>query len=425
MSNADSLRQLVGSLVDRAWGDIELKSWPTEYGLDSLSILIFREQCEGVFGMVIPDDDWANMCELSHILHFIESHVPKNGRTHVPVAQPSQIPTEPEVRWGDKYFADRVQIGMPLTGVNNLSENALLKYVGDLRWRHLEKMSGEPSRNFIDGSGHRLYPTFFYVDVFFPENTSMADFGENDCFDAVDYVSRYGHSIVDGVTFLLQENSRNAIAASPTSIEDAKRCGLPAIRMSNIFVMMFDGAQWLKKGRPRDGLIDAIEESAAAPETTLIAKRAETEGYIEYPDDSFVSVTDAPLEFSYEILPDRDVNGAGLLYFANYPVFLDLAERDALRRAKCRWPDEVINKRSTARRKVAYLNNATWKDKLKIETRLWINCTAHNNCVQVFSVQRMWRRSDDRLMCVASTRKLLRGLDATELRTDDKSYQLR
>jgi hypothetical protein len=33
-------------------------------------------------------------------------------------------------------------------------------------------------------------------------------------------------------------------------------------------------------------------------------------------------------------VPDRDLNGAGLVYFANYPMFLDICERDVLASAR-------------------------------------------------------------------------------------------
>ena len=39
---------------------------------------------------------------------------------------------------------------------------------------------------------------------------------------------------------------------------------------------------------------------------------------------TYVPLTLGPLEFDYRIVPDRDLNGAGLLYFANYPTFLDI-----------------------------------------------------------------------------------------------------
>jgi len=74
-----------------------------------------------------------------------------------------------------------------------------LKYLGDLRWRHMAAASGVPSRDIADDLGNRLYPTFFYVESSFPVDRPMSYFGENDVFRVVDSVGRYGFSMLDGV----------------------------------------------------------------------------------------------------------------------------------------------------------------------------------------------------------------------------------
>src|SRR4051794_35835402 len=61
MQEDDRLRALVGQLTNHPASEIRLDAWPTDYGLDSLSILVFREECERTFGVYIPDDDWAVM----------------------------------------------------------------------------------------------------------------------------------------------------------------------------------------------------------------------------------------------------------------------------------------------------------------------------------------------------------------------------
>jgi probable biosynthetic protein (TIGR04098 family) len=58
---------------------------------------------------------------------------------------------------------------MPLTGRNNLAETPLLQYLGDQRWRHVSDLIGIPSRDIVDEAGERLYATFFYVEIEFPE----------------------------------------------------------------------------------------------------------------------------------------------------------------------------------------------------------------------------------------------------------------
>ena len=63
---------------------------------------------------------------------------------------------------------ERLEIGMPLTGRNNLGETPLLQYLGDQRWRHVSRVLDIPSRDIVDEDGERLYATFFYVEVGVP-----------------------------------------------------------------------------------------------------------------------------------------------------------------------------------------------------------------------------------------------------------------
>ncbi len=142
---------------------------------------------------------------------------------------------------------------MPLTGRNNLAETPLLQYLGDQRWRHVSRVLDVPSGKIVDDRGERLYATFFYVEVAFPPETPTASFGENDRFVVVSTLARYGGSMLDGVSYLVPTNNAadEPVAVRPfESVAEANAAGVPAVRLSNIFVKKFEGAAWLKKGRP-------------------------------------------------------------------------------------------------------------------------------------------------------------------------------
>ena len=254
----------------------------------------------------------------------------------------------------------------------------------------------------------------------------MAHYDENDVLQIIDSVGRFGFSMLDGTAYLIPPEKHDVITRPLDGLADARSLGIPAVRMSNIFVMQFNGAEWLKKGRPRDGLINSIRELLVAPESYAIVKQAETNGYIDLPGANFLALHDIPVEYDYLIQPDRDVNGAGLLYFANYPLFLDLGEREALRWARWPWPDDLINKRTIISRKIAYLNNASWKDALRIRTQVWIKNPLSDRGhdlslapVRIFSNQQMYRVSDGRMMCVCSSHKLLYGVAEEHLKWSD------
>ncbi len=208
----------------------------------------------------------------------------------------------------------------------------------------------------------------------------------------------------------------------PESWAAALAVGVPAVRLSNIFVRQFSGVEWLKKSRPANSGFENIRELAVAPDSYLAVKTAEKDGYFSLPNDTFVPMTEAAVLKSYKLIPERDVNGVGLVYFANYPIFLDICERETLVSAGLPMSEELCNRRTILRRRSGYLNNASWKDTVSVETRLWVGnpFAAQHGApemapVRIFSNQRMYRQSDGKLMMVSTAEKLLFGAAMEEL----------
>lgn len=409
------IKKLVATLTNRNAGEIALHRWPTDYGLDSMSLLIFREECERLFGVIIPDDEWGNCITLNDILTFVGK---LEDDTSTDIAKISD--TFGQQYWKSSDMVEQLEIGMPLTGINKLSESALLKHLGDLRWRHIARLTGVSSKSLVDSTNERLYPAFFYVDVQFPEQHSMAAYGENDKVELIDTVVRFGSSLLDGIAYIVPDDLRNTLKAPLEGMSDALARGIPAVRLSNIFVMQFNGAEWLRKSRPKEHLISGIPATEIPPDSYQLNKQALEAGYLAQPGDTFVFFHKTV--FEYKVNPDRDVNGVGLLYFANYPVFLDLAERFTLRSAPLSIGDIVINHRSVIRRRIAYLNNASWRDSIQVESSTWISnpfagATGDplSSSIRIFSNQIAYRQSDKRAMCVSSCEKVLYGITAADI----------
>ena len=116
-------------------------------------------------------------------------------------------------------------------------------------------------------------------------------------------------------------------------------------------------------------------------------------------------MTDGPVQRDYQLVPDRDLNGAGLVYFANYPMFLDICERDVLASAASPLSHDLIDQRTVVHRRSAYLNNASSRDTLRIEIEPWLRATGAGLHLHVNA--RMFRQSDQRLMMVSTVRKIV------------------
>jgi probable biosynthetic protein (TIGR04098 family) len=426
MNYEAKLREILAALARRESAEISLDRRPAAYGLDSMALLVFREECERAFAVVIADEDWVGFESLGGLLNYLEE------RAAMAAAGSSAGETSAASRlWTASDMVEHLEIGMPLTGINQLSENALLKHLGDLRWRHIARLTGASSRNLVDSAGERLYPAFFFVHVQFPEPAGMAAYGENDRVDLVDTVARFGSSLLDGIAYIVPLGRGAAPRRPLAGMDDAVAHGVPAVRLSNAFVMQFNGAEWLRKSRPREDLIAGIPVAATPPDSYLLNKQAAERGYVVAAPPSFI-----PLHrcvFEYDIDPDRDVNGVGLLYFANYPLFLDLAERAALLSVPRPLDGALINRRSLTDRKIVYLNNASWRDSLRIESEISVlnpflldpDADLSASPVRIFSNQTAFRHSDGRPVCISSCEKTLHGVSLEETPWEEKLRALR
>lgn len=420
MNIPDALIAMIAQMNHRPIHSIRLDSKLTQQGIDSLSLVIFRENCEQEFGITIPDEDWTSFSSVERLSEYISSR--SAAAEEMPQHHVGDMRQRTALFANDDDMFEEIRIGMPLMGINNLSENALLKYLGDLRWRHISQLTGVQSKDITNDKGQRLYPAFFFVETDFPEPNTMATFGENDRLTIVDAVQRFGGSMLDGTSYIIPTNTAEALRSPFQSSAEARERQIPSVRMTNVFVMQFDGAEWLKKSRPGN-YIEGIRMLAEPPESYLKAKAAEQRSYMDQPGETYIRLTPAESTFHYNVQPDRDVNGVGLLYFANYCLFLDLAERAALGGGRWPWEEQWTNKRSVVRRTTAYFNNASWRDQLTIHTEIWLQNPYHPKacgdpaltCPRIHTNQTMYRASDGRTMCISSALKTIHGLTADEI----------
>ena len=71
-----------------------------------------------------------------------------------------------------------VQVGMPQMALGCLSENWLLKELGDLHWETLCSSLQRSSNDLVDSQDRRLYATF--VRIGFELDGTLKDFPEGD-----------------------------------------------------------------------------------------------------------------------------------------------------------------------------------------------------------------------------------------------------
>ena len=100
---------------------------------------------------------------------------------------------------------------------------------------------------------------------------------------------------------------------------------------------------------------------------------------------------------------DRDTNGAGIVYFANYVAFMNRAERetvDAMPSASACGPKVRI----IQQRRIAYFGNASTSDRVHTRVRVFRRDT---DTAKVAFRYEMRREEDDELICLSEAIKVL------------------
>lgn len=420
------LRRIVAKIGGVPEEKLDLKECPTAprnyLNIDSIGSLILREQLERTFQVEFSDETWITFESLNSIIYYIQKLQKQNE-----LLETIDRSTDPHVNddirrnWslsasGDLY--QDIEIGMPLMGIGNLAENRLLMHLGDLRWTHVSALTGVPTKQITDADGNRLYSTFFYVEVAFPEDRPMACYGENDRIKIIDTVKRFGDGILDGVSYLLPSNFVETDQCPFNNLAAAVANGIPAVRLSSIFVRQFNGSEWLKRSQPSNPGFRYISELTDPPDSYESARQAGVSGQfkIKMAEPYYEPLLRGPVRIKYELVPERDLNGVGLVYFAQYPLFLDIIERKVLVSGDLPLEEELLNRRTIVRRHSAYLSNASIKDTLEIEMEAWIHNpfaaklpTPEAAPIRLLMNYRMFRTSDMRLMMVSTAKKEILG----------------
>jgi probable biosynthetic protein (TIGR04098 family) len=289
----------------------------------------------------------------------------------------------------------RLLLGMPHTQAGGLSEVALLAHVGDLRWLDVGAATGLPASAQRDADGHAVYASFYFVDLDgFPE-TGLGVFGPGDEIEVVSTLRRFGRSMLDG------EHALYGAGALPAELPAALPPA-PRVRLSNVFVREGAGTHDLRVTTPANALIEGIPASAVEADSYRLIKEARERGSFFAAPEGAHPLWQGAREVAYEINADRDVNGVGLVYFANYVAFMDFAERRALEDAGAYAP-AALDGRRTLRRRIGYYGNAERHDVLLVDVEA-LTLPAPG---RLLLHHRVRRRGDGRLIAVSSVEKRL------------------
>jgi probable biosynthetic protein (TIGR04098 family) len=182
------------------------------------------------------------------------------------------------------------------------------------------------------------------------------------------------------------------------------------MRCTNVFIYQMAGPQQLKMSQPENCDFERIPELPAQPDSLTLCRTAKDAGTFQAMDCDGFDL--GSRDVAYALDPDRDANGAGLIYFANFVCFLDLAERTVLKHHGA--PEDLIDSRSTYWRRIGYFGNAQVTDTLRISIQGRARVEGE---IAILSFDyRVYRASDGKLILVSSARK------SAKLSSEGKSW---
>lgn len=332
---------------------------PRTHVLDSI---IIRDRLENHFGFEIPDRDWYTFTTLSESIDYCYNRM-----------------DEAAAKAGKVAVSRHHDIRMPQMANSALSENWLLKEMGDIHWEMLCKGLNQKSTEFADSLGNRLYAAFVRICY---AVTPLNRFRENDSMALSGSMKRFGdyayYSDIKG-----RSNGKTLSAKMMTSFLGRTANDNSKIARSNVVRQ-----------------VNHIEELEQTPDF-YHEHRAMCKGKM----DEIVSgghtfkLTDEKIASLVHIInPHIEINGAGLLYFASYPVIADTCTSEFFRNTM-----GIRNYNSnwhTSYRDVFYFANCNADDRIIADLN---SVEQKGNTLK--TVTSLYRESDGKLMAKVLTIK--------------------
>jgi probable biosynthetic protein (TIGR04098 family) len=238
-------------------------------------------------------------------------------------------------------------VGMPQLGPYGLSENWMLRHLGDLHWQAICAALGELSRDIRDEQGNRLYASF--IRVTWTASQPLSQFGESSSLHGWMEMVRYGDGLFD---------SNTTLQAGDASI---------SVRMASLFSRREreNSNERLLPASPMLPVECVIPDMEVLPGylTDHRLLRTERLASIELRGERF-DLADTPAEtVGYPINGYFDFNGASLLYFASYPTIADICLSRSKAASRIGF-ERFVTQCSPIGRDIFYFGNANLEDSI-------------------------------------------------------------
>jgi len=224
------------------------------------------------------------------------------------------------------HWSGSLRLGMPHLGMVGLSEEWLLRHLGHIHWEMLEHATLQRSPAWADGGGRRLYASFVALEV---SGSLLSTAREGDEARIECALERIGTSVY----------------ASRHQLTVAGRPDKACVEMVTIFVRRLDSVDNAIFERASDGPTIARGPAPTRRPLSLLDDHRELR--------RIRASSPVMAQETYPLRAHEDFNAAGMVYFANYPRFVNRLLLAA---------DSVVTARALRRRRCFYYGNLNHGD---------------------------------------------------------------
>lgn len=329
--NLDSFIEILKS-INPSFSKDELNLPLRETCIDSLDLVIVRVELEKVIGATITDVLWYGFNTIQEIYEYCNN-------LDLVISDKKELNL-------DARISRKTSINMPQMSNSALSENWLLKELGDIHWGLLSNGIKMQSSKIFDEQNERLYATFTRIKF---KCVPLSSFNENETIEFIGQMNRYGNN-----TFL----SQITCGSDPIL--------LSATLMTNFTKRNNQQNNFLQKSTPKikEYGIPPIEHLPTFLNEYRLHSKNLTEDYSLFEEEFNIERKNI-YEIKYNLNPFYEINGVGLLYFSSYPVISDFCLIEYFNQIPAL--DDFDINYFTISRDIFYYANCEYRDLVKVQ----------------------------------------------------------
>jgi len=300
-------------------------------------------------------------------------------------------------------------LGMAQTNYLGLAEHLLLMQAGHCHWSSLARAVNTPMSALRTVGGQEIYATFYYIEERFPDHALPNTFQLDDSLAFAVFLRGFkGIAVESETVFDRVARLEDWLATAPTRISTPDKMTFPYVRMATIFITPEGGNSRLKVASPAGVDLSGLPLLPNDENPYQMTRQAKDTLDLGLLDDWTEDRAHASPDVIHAIDIDRDTNGAGIVYFANYVAFMNRAERETIDAMPAMPPASAAGPKAVRvvqQRRIAYFGNASTSDRIHTRVRVF---RRDSETAKIAFRYEMRREEDGELICLSEAIKVLR-----------------